>query len=185
MSIVDWKEVIDFWFDPENIPLHFDENEEFDQEIARRFMATWKAGSEGLLVDWRKDIRGRLAEIIVLDQFSRNLWRNDIHTYTQDKMAIALAQEVLNHDDYDLLSDIEKNYILLPFMHSESLDLHDWAFKYYEELGDQNLIRYENMHREVLERFGRYPYQNKDLNRKSTEEELKILEEKKDGFYNI
>lgn len=183
MSVVNWQEIIDFWFDPNHMLLHFDENETFDEKIRRNFLSTWKAASEGLLYYWREDIKGRLAEIIVLDQFSRNLWRNDIKTYTQDKMAIVLAQEAISHPDYDSLSVDEKKYILLPFMHSESLNLHDWALKYYEELGDDSLLYYEIKHREVLEQFGRYPYQNKDLGRESTPEELKILEEKKDGFY--
>lgn len=183
MSVVHWQEVIDFWFDPNHIIFHFDENEDFDEEIREKFLSTWQAASEGLLYHWREDIGGRLAEIIVLDQFSRNLWRNDIKTYTQDKMAIALAQEVISHPDYDTLSTDEKKYILLPFMHSESLNLHDWALKYYEELGDESLLYYETKHREILEQFGRYPYQNKDLGRESTLEELEILEEKKNGFY--
>lgn len=184
MTITTWKEVLDFWFDPKHLPLHFDENDEFDELIRTNFLATWQAAAEGLLVDWRKDIKGRLAEIIVLDQFSRNLWRNDIRTYTQDKMAIALAQEVVNHEEYGTLSAIEKKYILLPFMHSESVALHDWAFKYYEEAGDEGLIYFENLHRDVLDQFGRYPYQNKDLGRKSTTEELKYLEEKDGNFYS-
>ena len=184
--LVKWQNVIDFWFDPKHVPLHFQENEDFDKKICSLFLETWKAGSQGLLVDWRKDIKGRLAEIIVLDQFSRNLWRNDIRTYTQDKMAIALAQELVNHPQYKDLSKDEKKYVLLPFMHSESLELHDWAYKYFLELGDEDTLYFEDMHRQVLEKFGRYPYQNKDLGRESTPEELKILEEKKDiGFYNM
>lgn len=184
MNIVDYKEVIDFWFDPEHAPLHFGEDDDFDEKVRSRFLKTWEAASEGLLLDWRKDIKGRLAEIIVLDQFSRNLWRHDIKTYTQDKMAIALAQEVVMNPDYDKLSDDEKRFVLLPFMHSESLELHDWADKYYEELGDEDLMYFEKLHRDILEEFGRYPYQNEDLGRKSTPEEIKILEERKDGFYS-
>ena len=184
MVNMNYKDVLDFWFHPNHIPLHFSEDKEFDEKIRDKFLDTWKKGSEGLLVDWRDTIKGRLAEIIVLDQFSRNLWRNDIKTYTQDKMAIALAQEVIRHPDYDKLSNVEKNFILLPFMHSESLELHDWADKYYKELGDEKLIYFEKLHREVLEEFGRYPYQNKDLGRKSTPAELKILEDKRDGFYS-
>ena len=132
-----------------------------DLKIRDRFLKTWEKGSQGLLVDWRDSIEGRLAEIIILDQFSRNLWRDDIKTYTQDKMAIALAQEAVNHPDYNRLSHDQKRFILLPFMHSESLELHDWADKYYKELGDESLIYFENLHRDVLEEFGRYPYQNK------------------------
>lgn len=183
MTIAKWQEVIDFWFQPEHILLHFDENEEFDEKIRRKFFHTWEAGSGGLLFDWRYNIKGRLAEIIVLDQFSRNLWRKDIRTYTQDKMAIVLAQEALKNPDYKTLSNLEKKYILLPFMHSESLELHDWAYKYFEEVGDEDLLWFENKHREVLEKFGRYPYQNEDLGRESTASELKALREYKDGFY--
>lgn len=183
MNIVEWQEVLEFWFHPEHLPLHFEENQDFDMKIRKKFLDTWEAGSEGLLMSWRESIKGRLAEIIVLDQFSRNLWRNDIRTYTQDKMAIVLAQEALFHLDYDKLSVLEKKYILLPFMHSESLDLHDWAYEYFEALGDEDFLWYENKHREVLEEFGRYPYQNKDLGRESTPAELKALEDRKDGFY--
>lgn len=184
MNIVNWQDIIDFWFHPDNVPLHFSGGEDFDNKIREKFLDTWKAGSEGLLVHWRKDIKGRLAEIIVLDQFSRNLFRDDIRTYTQDKMAIALAQEVVNHPDYDTLSSSEKKYILLPFMHSESLELHDWANEHFLAINDENFMHYENMHRAVLEEFGRYPYQNVDLDRESTPEELKSLEENSEGYYS-
>lgn len=184
MTVVTWNEVLDFWFNPKHLPLHFAEDDEFDEAIRAKFLDTWKLGSEGLLVDWRKSIRGRLAEIIVLDQFSRNLWRNDIRTYTQDKMAIALAQEVIHHPDYNQLSAVEKKYILLPFMHSESLELHDWAHKHYMKLGDKELLHYERLHRDVLEEFGRYPYQNEDFGRTSTPKELKRLKERDGHFYS-
>ena len=182
MTIATWQEVLDFWFEPEHVELHFAENDEFDSKIRERFLDTWKAASEGLLVDWRKSIRGRLAEIIVLDQFSRNLWRNDIKTYTQDKMAIALSQEVVNHPEYDKLTVDEKKYILLPFMHSESTVLHDWAMPYFESMGDEGTLYFEKKHRAILDEFGRYPYQNEDLGRNSTPEEKKFLLEK-DGDY--
>ncbi len=184
MAVKTYGDVLSFWFLPEHVPLHFDENDEFDKKIRTQFFDTWEAAKEGLLVDWRGDIRGRLAEIIVLDQFSRNLFRNDIRTYTQDKMAIALSQEVVNSPDYHKLTPDEKRYILLPFMHSESTDLHDWAMKYFEELEDGGgTLYFEKLHREVLDRFGRYPYQNEDLGRESTMEELEYLREKNGNFY--
>lgn len=182
MTVKSWKEVLDFWFNPEHVPLHFDENEEFDNKIRDEFLETWKAASECLLVEWRKNIKGRLAEIIVLDQFSRNLFRNDIRTYTQDKMAIALSQEAVSSPEYDSLTTDEKRFILLPFMHSESLKLHDWAKEHFERI-DEGTLYFENLHRAVLEKFGRYPYQNEDLGRVSTPEELAYLEEKNGNFY--
>lgn len=177
------QDVLDFWFDPENIPLHFAEEDSFDQRIREKFLETWKRASQGLLMDWRSSLYGRLAEIIVLDQFSRNLFRRDIRTYTQDKMAIALSQEAIKHPDYERLSPDEKRYILLPFMHSESLELHDWARPLFENMGDDNTLYFEKLHYAVLEEFGRYPYQNKDLGRESTQEELKYLEEKAGSYY--
>lgn len=184
MAVKTYEEVLKFWFHPEHVPLHFDENYEFDERIRTQFLETWEAAKEGLLVDWRRDIKGRLAEIIVLDQFSRNLFRNDIKTYTQDKMAIALSQEAIINPDYQKLTPDEKKFILLPFMHSESTELHDWAIKYFEELEDGGgTLYFEKLHREVLDRFGRYPYQNKDLGRESTIEELEYLREKNGNFY--
>lgn len=179
-----YKDVLEFWFDEKHIPLHFAEDEEFDNKIRDEFLETWKRGKEGLLVDWRKNVHGRLAEIIVLDQFSRNLFRDDIRTYTQDKMAIALAQEVVLSEDYDKLSKEEKRFILLPFMHSESTDLHDWAYKYYLALEDENTLYFEDKHREILDHFGRYPYQNADLGRESTKEEKDWLKEKDGDFFS-
>ena len=184
MTIAIWQEVLDFWFKPDHLLLHFEESDEFDEVIRDRFLETWKAGSEGLLVDWRTNIRGRLAEVIVLDQFSRNLFRNDIRTYTQDKMAIALSQEIVNHPDYDTLSPIEKRYVLLPFMHSESIDLHDWALPYFEALGDEGTLYFEKKHRAILEKFGRYPYQNEDLGRTSTIEEKEFLDKSNGDFFS-
>lgn len=179
-----YKDVLDFWFDPHHLELHFVEDDDFDEKIRSKFLETWKRASQGLLMDWRESLKGRLAEIIVLDQFSRNLFRNDIRTYTQDKMAIALAQEAVKHPDYESLSPDEKRYILLPFMHSESLELHDWARPLFETMGDDNTLHFEKLHYEVLERFGRYPYQNRDLGRESTDQELAYLREKAGRHYS-
>ena len=100
-------------------------------------------------------------------------------------MAIALAQEALKHPDYPTLDPMKKKFFLLPFMHSESLELHEWANKYFQLLGDENTLYFEELHLEVLRKFGRYPYQNADLNRESTPEELIALKEaaEKGGFY--
>ena len=177
-----YREVLDFWFSEENVPKQFREDAAFDEEIRRRFLDTWEKASEGLLVSWRETFSGRLAEIIVLDQFSRNLFRNDIRTYTQDKMAIALAQEALKDPEYEELSNDAKKFVLLPFMHSESLALHDWAREHFEALADQTL-HFEKMHYAILKRFGRYPYQNEDLGRDSTPQERAWLDERQGDYF--
>lgn len=167
-----YQDVLDFWFDPQHIEFHFEENEAFDHKIRENFFTTWQNAKEGLLVSWRENIYGRLAEIIVLDQFSRNLWRNDKNAYLQDSMTIVLAQEAVSSEGYYLLTDEEKINILLPFMHSESIALHNWAQPWFNEIEIKEFQESEQQHYEMLERFGRYPYRNEVLGRESTREEL-------------
>lgn len=178
----DAQAVLDFWFDPKTVPKQFAEDPEFDEEIREKFLTTWKRGAEGLLVDWRTTPEGRLAEIIVLDQFSRNLFRRDMRTYTQDKMAIALAQELINHPGYSDLPEEQSRFALLPFMHSESLELHAWARPLFEA-GDPNTLLFEDKHVAVLERFGRYPYHNGDMGRENTPEEEEYISERAGNYY--
>lgn len=182
MQVITAAEVLAFWFDPANIPKHFAEDEAFDDLIRQKFLATWELGSEGLLTEWRTETRGRLAEIIILDQFSRNMFRGDIRTYAQDKMAIVLAQELLRQPQYDQLTTMERRFALLPFMHSESIALHLWARPHFVNLGDEATLYFEEKHLDILKRFGRYPYQNAELRRVSTSEELAYLLER-DGNY--
>jgi len=167
-----YQKVLNFWFDPKHIDLHFEKNEEFDNKIRENFLSTWEYAKEGLLVHWRNNIYGRLAEIIVLDQFSRNLWRNDKRSYTQDSMTIVLAQEAVLNEDYELLTDQEKINILLPFMHSESLEIHKWANQFFKHIEIDSFQEAEKHHFKTLKHFGRYPYRNKVLGREYTSEEL-------------
>lgn len=184
MGITSYQAVLDFWYDPKQMPLHFVKDDDFDEKIREQFLETWKAATEGLLVDWRKNIRGRLAEVIVLDQFSRNLWRNNRRAFEQDRMALALAQEIVHHPDYDTLTQNEKKNALLPFMHSESTALHDWALPYFEALGDDLTLAFEKKHRAILDAFERYPFRNSDLGRESTPEEERFLDEKKGNYFS-
>ncbi|NMB04127.1 MAG: DUF924 domain-containing protein [Tissierellia bacterium] len=183
MTHKDAKAVLDFWFDEDHVARQFAEEPEFDEMIREKFLEIWEKGAEGLLVDWREDAPGRLAEIIVLDQFSRNLFRRDIRTYTQDKMAIVLAQELIKQPDFEALPDEWKKFALLPFMHSESLDLHQWARPLFEA-GDEGTLYFEDLHLNVLKRFGRYPYQNQDLGRQNTPEEEAYMREKDGRYYS-
>ena len=179
----DAKKVLDFWFDPVNVPRQFAEEPEFDQLIREQFLAAWEKGAEGLLVEWRNTAEGRLAEIIVLDQFSRNLFRRDIRSYTQDKMAIALAQELVSRPEFEQLPEEWKKFALLPFMHSESLELHAWARPLFEA-GDPGTLYFEDLHLDVLRQFGRYPYQNQDLGRENTPEEEAYIEKMAGRYYS-
>ena len=183
MERVTAKEVYDFWFNEENKPYWFEKNEEFDEEIRRRFYETWDAARQGLLYEWRKTYEGALAEIIVLDQFSRNLNRGTMLSYTQDSMALILSQNLIEqYPEYKNRPKDEINFIYLPWMHSESKEIHQQAEKLYIDLDDKEAIKYMEQHKEIIDRFGRYPYRNEAMGRTSTAEEMDFIRNNRFDF---
>ncbi|MDN6731156.1 MAG: DUF924 domain-containing protein [Atopostipes suicloacalis] len=175
MTVVSAKEVYDFWFNEGNDDYWFERNEAFDQEIADRFYDTWDAGRQGLLFKWRDSFEGRLAEIIVLDQFSRNLNRGNSLSYAQDKMALVLSQHLINHPKFVSQSLEKKNFILLPWMHSESKAVQEVTEQLYLELDNDFHTEMMYEHKKLIDKFGRYPHRNEALKRKSTPEEIEFL----------
>ena len=153
----------------------FKKSEEFDNEIRSRFLETYEAIVNGETAEWRRSGKGRLAEIIVLDQFSRNMFRDDAKAFASDALAVELAKEALS--DWDAFTVQERSFVVMPFMHSESLAVHDWAAKWFDEPGLERRKKYELLHREIIERFGRYPHRNRVLGRTSTPEEEAFLKE--------
>lgn len=180
-----YEEVLKFWFDPKHVPYHFEENDTFDREIRDQFMEVFERACEGLLWGWRKTAHGRLAEIIVLDQFSRNLFRGDKRSYTQDKMALILAQELYFHENFDVLTVDKKKFALMPFMHSENIEVHRLSLPYFKDLGDEVTLKFAKDHLEILEKFGRYPFRNEALGRASTPEELEAFGDRMGNYSSL
>ena len=127
-------------------------------------------------------LAGRLAEIIVLDQFSRNLCRGQAGAFAQDGMAIALAQEAIGQPHFDTLPTEWRKFIIMPFMHSESLVIHKRYLPLFEKLHDDNTLDFENRHKNTIEQFGRYPHRNDILDRESTDEEEAFLQQPNSSF---
>ena len=196
--------VLDFWFAEAHQPYWFAKDDDFDASIAEHFFANWQQAIIGKCAAWREDysaksgveetntatttpplpgnIAGRLAEIIVLDQFSRNLFREQPQAFTQDTLALVLAQEALKHPDYDQLPDSWQPFVIMPFMHSESTHIHDMGLPYFKALRDGNTLEFEYKHREILDRFGRYPHRNAALGRDSSTEEMEFLQQPDSSF---
>ena len=175
MNISSAKEVYDFWFNEGNEENWFIRNDVFDLEIRERFYDTWDAGRQGLLYKWRETFAGRLAEIIVLDQFSRNLNRGSADSYAQDGQALILAQHAIEHPDFERQPVNQKNFVLLPFMHSESKNIQKISEQLYLKLDSETHTKYMVEHKEIIDRFGRFPYRNAVMNRPSTSEELDFI----------
>lgn len=175
------SEILHFWFEEAGKDAWFKQSDAFDALCGERFGATLAAARSGEYWNWRLTPAGRCAEIIVLDQFSRNLFRGSAQAFAQDSMALALAQVAVAAGDDLRMSPDERYFTYMPYMHSESLKVHDEAMRLFESLNRPEILRYEIAHRELVERFGRYPKRNAALGRESTEEELEFLASNK-GF---
>lgn len=174
--------ILDFWFNEITPVEWFGKSDAFDNLIRERFEAVAEAAAKSELDDWRETIEGRLAEIIVLDQFSRNLWRDTPRAFAQDPMAMALAQEAVKCPDYQTLPAIQRKFILMPYMHSESAKIHQQAVELFKALDDDYTFDYEIRHKEIIDRFGRYPHRNEILGRQSTPEEIAFLQQPGSSF---
>lgn len=174
--------VLDFWFSAHAQPFWFAKSEEFDREIRQRFFPLWQQAACGELAEWRATLHGRLAEIILLDQFSRNLHRNSPQAFAQDLAALVLAQEAVKQADFAEMTIDERRFMLLPFMHSESLAVHRQAVPLFATFTDDFTLDFEHKHLAIIERFGRYPHRNAVLGRESTAEEVAFLQQPDSAF---
>jgi uncharacterized protein (DUF924 family) len=177
-----YQEILKFWFEEIDPSQWWKKDDAFDQLIRARFSEIHARATRCELYDWRADARGRLAEIIVLDQFSRNMFRGSPLSFASDPLALALAQEAVAVKADLALSPTERSFVYLPFMHSESLKIHALAMDLYQRNGIQSNLDFEIRHKQIIERFGRYPHRNGILGRSSTEEELEFLQQPGSGF---
>jgi len=173
--IVLYSEVLAFWFDEIDPKEWWSAKPEFDEQVRVRFAEVLRRAAAGELFAWREDHRGRLAEIIVLDQFSRNIHRASRQAFAQDPMALALAQEAVARGSHLVLSPIERGFLFLPYMHSESGAVHNVAELLYQDHALKENHAFELRHKTIIDRFGRYPHRNQILGRVSTQEELAFL----------
>jgi uncharacterized protein (DUF924 family) len=174
--------VLDFWFSEIAPAQQWKADPEFDQLIANRFGFLHEQAVRSELYEWRVSATGRLAEIIVLDQFSRNLHRNTSRAFAADSMALALAQEAIAAKVDVELPARKRVFMYMPFMHSESPVIHQTAERLFRENGVRTNYEFELMHKAIVDRFGRYPHRNALLGRQSTPEELSFLQQPGSNF---
>lgn len=167
--------VLRFWFEELSADQWWTTSVAADREIAHRFSAVHAAAERCELDSWRASASGRLAEVIVLDQFSRNLYRGDPRAFACDSMALALAQTAVALGADRELEVARRAFLYLPYMHSESLRIHAAALELFRTPGLEQNLAAELRHRQILERFGRYPHRNAALGRVSNPDEIEFL----------
>jgi uncharacterized protein (DUF924 family) len=177
-----YDEVLDFWFVATKPKAWWTVDPAFDELIRGRFGALHGRAAHGELHAWRATPQGRLAEVIVLDQFSRNLFRGSARAFAQDLAALVLAQEAVAAGAHRELEPVQRAFLLLPYMHSESPEVHVVAVQLFREFTPAENHDFELRHKAIVDRFGRYPHRNSALGRLSTPEETEFLKQPGSAF---
>ncbi|MDG2175557.1 MAG: DUF924 domain-containing protein [Gammaproteobacteria bacterium] len=176
------SDILSFWFEEISSKQWFKQDSDFDALIKERFLSVHQCASSGELFTWRDTATGRLAEIIVLDQFSRNIFRNHPDAFASDNLALVLAQEAVNGGALEALEQRQQAFLIMPYMHSESGIIHEEAVKLFSRPGLEFNLDFEHKHKDIIDQFGRYPHRNALLGRESTPEEEKFLSQPGSSF---
>ena len=188
------QEVLDFWFAPPGDPEHnrprdvwFKKNDAFDAEIRSRFASLVEDALAGRLASWTESAEGKIASIIVLDQFTRNAFRNTARAFAGDTRALALARSLVASGADRKLPGVWRQFVYLPFEHAEDLAMQNESIRLFTELAADvptlaDLPKWAESHRAIIARFGRFPHRNAILGRKSTPEEEAFLKEPGSSF---
>lgn len=176
------EQILAFWFNEIDPKQWWAVDPAFDELLKARFLPLLNQAAKGELFQWRASPKGRLAEVIVLDQFSRNIFRNTPQAFSQDPMALALSQEAVASGVVDQLEPVERAFLLMPYMHSESPLIHVEAERLFKQWAPEGNYDFELRHKEIVDRFGRYPHRNRILGRVSTPEEEEFLKQPGSSF---
>ncbi len=186
-------EVLDFWFGKEGDPEHgefrsqwFQKDETFDREVTVRFAGLYEEAAAGKLDGWREGAESCLALVICLDQFPRNMFRGDARTHATDGEALDAAkygiERVLDRE----IPPLQRMFLYMPFMHAENIEDQRRSVELFERLasepGGPDVVEYAVGHREIVERFGRFPHRNALLERETTPEEAEFLTQPGSSF---
>ena len=174
------KAILKFWFEESSPEEHFKKNEKFDEKIRNLFEKDYQNAINNKLEDWLDNPKTCLALVILLDQFSRNLFRDNPLAFAYDKKTRLIVNEAIDRGDLEKLNDNEKLFLILPLIHSEDISDHDFAhklcksfLKFHPEI--EKIKKTFHYHSIPIKKFGRYPHRNKVLGRKSTKEEELFL----------
>jgi len=175
-------DIIRFWFEELEPKSWFEKDLKFDKLIKQRFGDLLEQAKQGELYHWRTCPLGRLAEIIILDQFSRNIYRDTPVAFAADPMALTLAQEAVALGIDNELKPKQVPFLYMPYMHSESRSIHEVAMVLFSREAATANLEFERRHKAIIDKFGRYPHRNAILGRQSTSEELVFLNQPGSSF---
>jgi uncharacterized protein (DUF924 family) len=175
VTVVTPADVLSFWraAGPEK---WFTKDDAFDAEVGARFLTTYEAAARGALSAWEATAEGALALVIVLDQFPRNLFRDDARAFASDAAACAVTDRALARGFDQQLPPSDRPFLYLPFEHSETVADQERSLALFRALGDAELLRWAELHADIIRRFGRFPHPNAVLGRTTTPAEQAYLD---------
>ena len=169
------KDIVDFWFVECSPDQWFRKDSKFDKKLEQLFSETLEMALGGNLERWSSSKTGCLALILLLDQFSRNIFRGTPRAFAGDKEALRLSFKCKRNGYLKNENLHISHFMLLPMMHSEEISVQDLSLTLFKSLNDKKIYDYALRHREIIKRFGRFPHRNSILGRKSTAEEIEFL----------
>jgi len=175
------KEIVDFWYDADIRKHWFKATPEFDQQLtslSSLFKSSWQRALEGEYDGWMDSATGCLALCILLDQIPRNIFRGSPKSFSSDDKALMVCKHAIETGLHKSLSSNESRFLYMPLMHSEVLADQDLSIQMFAEAELEEQSRFAHHHRDIIEKFGRFPHRNEKLGRVSTEPELEYLESK-------
>lgn len=175
------RQVLEFWYGELEREQWWKRDNDVDAAIASRFGDLYQRLATKVPEEWLTTLHGRLAAVIVLDQFPRNLFRGDACSFATDAIALELASEMIAAGDHVKLEPEGRSFLYMPFQHSEDLRVQARSVELFAALGDEEQLDFAIKHKEIIDRFGRFPHRNEMLGRESTEEEIEFL--KKPGLF--
>ena len=177
-----FEDVLHFWFVEHGQDDWFGGKPEFDAALKAEFADTHEQVARGEAWAWRRTPEGRLAELIVLDQFSRQLHRGEAAAFAQDTMALVLAQEAIAQGADEAIAQDRRMFVFMPFQHAESLLIQQEGVRHFAQFGEE-MMQYMTDHRDTIARFGRFPFRNEALGRQSTPDEIAYMQEQGDRVF--
>jgi uncharacterized protein (DUF924 family) len=174
--------VIEFWFEQITPAQWWQKSADLDALIGEKFADLQQSATRCELFEWRHQYLGRLAEIILIDQFSRNLYRGQPQAFAHDSLALALAQQAIADGCDQQVNEKQRGFFYMPFMHSESGPIQKISVQLFSRPGLEAHLASAKRHRAVIEQFGRFPHRNQILGRASTAAELDFLQQPGSAF---
>jgi uncharacterized protein (DUF924 family) len=176
------EDILAFWFGELQPAQWFRPDAALDASIATRFGATLVALRQQVPSAWTTSARGTLAAVIVLDQFPRNIHRGTPDAFASDATALALAAGLIAKGGDRELSEVERQFLYMPYQHAEDLSVQERSLELYRALGNANVLDFATRHRDIIARFGRFPHRNAIVARPSTPEEVAFLQQPGSSF---